>query len=504
MINKRLKAFLNKELDDSDDLKQYSAKSLIKEIKKMSKGYEWKYKPWKHQAASIFLGLCYDGFGFYIDMGGGKTAITTSIIDVRRHLGEIDKKTLVVCPKMVIGSWIKEIPKFSNMRCEMLKKGFEDNWKTIKSTDAEVVCCSYGTLIALLCPLVKRRGSKTRRRVLDEKLLLDLSEHIDCLVMDESQAVKNRSSITTQAVGRLAATVKYRYGLTGTPMNSPVDIWSQYYMLDMGYTFGVNITMFRNAFFRKVKNPFGGMDFFLKSGMEAHLNRRIRNRAIRYESSEFENLPDRVDSIISLPFEPRAKKEYDKIIEAARSEEDSKKLENKFIRLRQLCSGFIDSKQNGEKLRIVFGQSAKIEWLTSFIDGLRKNQKLVIFTEFNETQNIISSALKKEKVKHVILKKPDDVDRFIEDNKCTALITNSRSGGAGLNLQCAQFVVFFESPVSVIVRKQAEKRVHRSGQTKTVYHYDLQVKDSIEERITDGLKKNINILDAILDGSEKL
>jgi len=85
------------------------------------------------------------------------------------------------------------------------------------------------------------------------------------------------------------------------------------------------------------------------------------------------------------------------------------------------------------------------------------------------------------------------------------LVANSKSGGAGLNLQVANYAIFYESPVSPIVRQQAERRCHRDGQQhSTVFLYDLYVAHSIEEKILRYLSQGEDLLKAVVDGRESL
>jgi len=77
-----------------------------------------------------------------------------------------------------------------------------------------------------------------------------------------------------------------------------------------------------------------------------------------------------------------------------------------------------------------------------------------------------------------------DLDRFTRNSKCRVAVVNNRVGAYALDgLQAANYLFFYETPVGVIDREQAEKRVRRPGQQHFVYQYDLVVRGSADARI---------------------
>jgi SNF2 family DNA or RNA helicase len=74
----------------------------------------------------------------------------------------------------------------------------------------------------------------------------------------------------------------------------------------------------------------------------------------------------------------------------------------------------------------------------------------------------------------------------------------------GLNLQVANYTVFFESPDSLIVRQQMERRTVRPGQTKQTFIYDLVTRNSVEQKILDSLVAGRNLHERLIRGEEQL
>ena len=81
------------------------------------------------------------------------------------------------------------------------------------------------------------------------------------------------------------------------------------------------------------------------------------------------------------------------------------------------------------------------------------------------------------------------VDRFQNDSKCRFFVGNPTTGGYGLTLTAAKYVVYYSNNYNLEVRKQSEDRAHRIGQTKNVVYIDIMAKDTIDEKIVKALKR---------------
>ena len=67
----------------------------------------------------------------------------------------------------------------------------------------------------------------------------------------------------------------------------------------------------------------------------------------------------------------------------------------------------------------------------------------------------------------------------------------------GLNLQKANKIIYFTPPLSSELYEQSKKRIHRIGQNKTCFYYNLIVENSIEKTIYATLKKRMDYTDAL-------
>ena len=148
------------------------------------------------------------------DMGLGKTVQTLAMLLHRRESGEAQgAASLLVLPTSLVFNWMAEAEKFTPDLRILAYTGTYRDKNPDRFADYDVVLTSYG--------IVR----------LDTELLA--SYKFDYVILDESQAIKNPSSTTSQAVRQLRS--KHRLILTGTPVeNSTMDLWSQMSFINPG------------------------------------------------------------------------------------------------------------------------------------------------------------------------------------------------------------------------------------------------------------------------------
>jgi hypothetical protein len=84
----------------------------------------------------------------------------------------------------------------------------------------------------------------------------------------------------------------------------------------------------------------------------------------------------------------------------------------------------------------------------------------------------------------------EDIERFKTDPNCRVAVVNWVSGGAGLNLQVAHHILFYECPTSPKHAKQAIARCDRTGQAHIVNVYFLRVMQTLSDKNFKNLLKN--------------
>uniref|UniRef100_A0A7S2ZTF8 Uncharacterized protein n=1 Tax=Rhodosorus marinus TaxID=101924 RepID=A0A7S2ZTF8_9RHOD len=132
---------------------------------------------------------------------------------------------------------------------------------------------------------------------------------------------------------------------------------------------------------------------------------------------------------------------------------------------------------------------AVVRSILTILDADR-SQKLLIFSQWTDVLEIVSSSLRENGVGFARTEKGKKsfqaaLHRFRTEPKISALLLPIKSCASGLNIVEATHVVLVEPQMNPAAEAQAVGRVHRIGQTqKTTVHHFI-VENTIEEKIVD-------------------
>ena len=90
------------------------------------------------------------------------------------------------------------------------------------------------------------------------------------------------------------------------------------------------------------------------------------------------------------------------------------------------------------------------------------------------------------------------VNNFQRSDRCQFLVGNPATGGYGLTLTAARYVVYFSNSYNLEVRWQSEDRAHRIGQKDKVTYIDLMVPESIDVMVMSALDRKVKLSAATL------
>ncbi|MDX5347177.1 MAG: DEAD/DEAH box helicase, partial [Hymenobacteraceae bacterium] len=201
------------------------------EDKPLPEGFKGELRPyqkagynWLHFVKDYKFGGCLAD-----DMGLGKTVQTLAMLQHQKENGA-QAASLLVMPTSLIYNWMHEAHKFTpNLRVLNYTGTYRDK-NVARFKNYDVVLTSYG--------IVR----------LDAELLQQY--YFDYIILDESQAIKNPTSNTSNAVRQLKS--RNRLILTGTPVeNSTMDLWSQMSFINPGLL--GSQTFFRNEFLKPIE-----------------------------------------------------------------------------------------------------------------------------------------------------------------------------------------------------------------------------------------------------------
>lgn len=497
--------FLDREVDNWSWLKDLSDKKLDRMIAELEPvPYLGKSELRTHQKVGLLLGIALsDGLYFQLDMGLGKTFITVLLLNYFFSMGKIRKGLILTPTDEVADGWEEEI----NLRCPdlpfmVLKGSSEEKWQQYLELEEGFAIISYPALnwmVSRKQPKKKKRGQKRKPKgselVPQLPLINKLMKGVDSVVYDEITKTGKTESITHRICRQITRRTKIRYGLAGRAFGrDTMVVWPQFLLTDYGETFGRSVEFFREVFFKKTKAVFGGkwaFDYTFNKERKKDFSKIIAHRSLLYTSDECQDLPPLVQVKKHVILPASSQDFYDRTVKELRqSKGDWQECKNAFIRLRQISSGFIGftDDDTGEKAQLEFEENPKLELLMELIDSLRENRKFVISVDFTWSGARISQELRKVKIDHGWLRGgtkdwPEMKKRFDGDPSFRGIILQNKKGAYGLNLQSANMHLIYERPISVIDWEQLQKRLRREGQKRTVFQYDLYMKNTADESI---------------------
>jgi SNF2 family DNA or RNA helicase len=499
--------FLKRSLASYEWLKGQSPKSIHKAYENINPKPGLVTPLYNHQKTCVAIGAYRSKFLFLTDMGTGKTLIVLAVFSHHKKAGSA-RRCLVFVPNVAnVEGWALETATHAPHLSFVAVDGTSnEKWEKVTG-EGDIFVANYRGFLTMVCK--KSQGKDGKSAYAPDKVKLDkLSELFDFIVFDESQKIKNRNSLTFRVLDRLSRNAKFRYALTGTPFGrDPQDLWAQFYAIDRGDSLGPTLTFFREVFFIKKKNYWGGFKYDFNKKLENDLLRMMQNNSIRYAIEDCMDMPDKIYVQRTIPMPQVNYDYYNSFIKLMKENKgDITEVRNMFIKTRQVCSGFIKE----DKLIVDLPHNPKLEELLLLIEEMPLASKMVVFYDFIHTGKLISDALKKIKVKHARLyggtKNPGEQIRIFMTNKdCRIFLVNNQSGSSGLNLQVANYMCFYESPVSPIVREQAERRIYRPGQNSNkVFYYDLCIDKSVDQRILGFIKEGRDFFEALVNGKAEL
>jgi len=137
---------------------------------------------------------------------------------------------------------------------------------------------------------------------------------------------------------------------------------------------------------------------------------------------------------------------------------------------------------------------------------IESGDKVIVFSQFvHEGVSKLEKILEPYGIAKIVGGQTDanrnrEVEKFKKNPNIPILIASVRSGGEGLNLTEASYVVHFDHWWNPAVMWQAEDRVHRYGQTRGVNIYSYWMKDTIDDRIRQKLREKGVLFEQVIDG----
>jgi len=468
-------------------------------------------KPYEYQQDDIDFLTPFDNGAIFHDAGVGKTMIAINVMRNKCMAHNKRLKTLIFCPIIVLENWKRELMACSKLEANdigIVTGTPKARLKIIDNPKHSVLICNYEAtrsadiLSALYawCPEIT---------ICDESHLI------------KTPKIKTPSGKLTQfgAVCKISQGSFYRYIMTGTPITKDAqDIWSQYYFLDRGETFGDRFYSFKKKYFldlnRNMPSKVHFPNWTFIPSMEHDFKRLLASKSVRRKKESCVELPDLVEQLITVKMSPDQARVYadlkSKLIAyMEQAKNDPVVVQNaltKMLRLSEILSGYVKT-EDGEIVK--FKTNPRLDALMSLIETTSPH-KVIVFCTFRENYKDIKHALEKRKIGYTEVHggistkdKLANVDTFNDiSNDCRVMIANPKSGGVGINLKSARYAIYYTRSFSLVDFEQSKARNYRSGSIDhhdKITHYHLVTPDTVDEAALNSLRMKQNVASSLID-----
>lgn len=395
------------------------------------------------------------------EMGLGKSI--QAICAARRlFAGGKVRRALVLCPKTLLWDW----------------------WRKVRRWAPELICCPvYGPPARrvwywqwpknqiFLC------GYETWR--VDSAL--PQAREFDLVILDEIQRIKNPDTQLARAVTGLRSPI--RWGLSGTPLENRLEeLLAVFSFLLAGAVPGPS--------WRTALSPVQ-----VREALAPYMLRRRKAEVLSF-------LPPKLRREVWVELHPAQRAAYGAALAAVRGEGPGTAAGGGaaalglLTRLKEICN-----------LDPATGASSKADYILHELPGiLGRGEKVLVFSQFPE-KSLLPLLTRFEPFGAALFsgalsqwQRDELLRRFEEDDWPRVLLMSLKAGGLGLTLTRANHVYHLDHWWNPAAAEQAEDRVHRIGQHRTVFVTGLLARDTIEEQIAGLVEEKRRLLSAILDG----
>lgn len=443
-----------------------------------------KFTPHPYQQYCIDRIISDRALGLFLDMGLGKTVITLTAVQELIYNRLQVCKCLIIAPKKVAeATWNTEAAKWDHLQHLRFSMVLGSTQKRVRAA------CSAADIYIT-----------NRENVV---WLVDYFKNawpFDMIVIDESSSFKSNKAKRFKSLTWIRPHVQRVVELTGTPApNSIQDLWAQLYLLDGGIRLGRTVTSFREQYFNS--NTHGGhfTTYEAKANAQKAIQDKISDICISMKAEDYLQLPELVYDTIPVQLDSKAMKAYKQMEKEMLLEIDETTIDagsaavlsNKLL---QLCNGAVYD----EKRRAVEIHTCKLEAFSELLEQLHGAPALV-FYNFQHDMSRIINLLAKSGLRVRVLQSAKDAADW-NARQIDILLAHPASCAYGLNLQQGgNHVIWFGLNWSLELYQQANKRLHRQGQTATVFVHHLAVTGTRDADVLSALSDKEATQEALVD-----
>ena len=469
----------------------------------MTVKYNFKYKPFDRQQVALDHGCFEEEFGYFMEMGTGKSKVLIDNIGMLFLAGQINF-ALVLAPKGVYRNWVtKEIPEHmsDDVPHRVIRWVASPNKK--QQEEMRSVKDNFSGLTIFVMNI--ESFSSKKGQTAGEWMSKVLGPH-GMIAIDESTTIKNHKAKRTKALMKIAANFKYRRLLTGSPITkSPLDIYSQAEFLRPGLLGHESFYTFQGRYAVMQRRTMGAHSFQQILGYKniEELTTKIARFSYRVLKKDCLDLPEKIYTARYVTLTDEQAKMYSLLQQQAMLLfEDGEMVSapaviTQMLRIQQVMSGHLKT-DDGE---MKYFPSRRMDALTEIMD--EHDGKAIIWSRFRydiiEITKMLNKKFGEGSAAAYYGDTSDDerneiVQRFQDPNHpLRFFVGNPSTAGYGLTLTEANLVVYYANDFNLETRIQSEDRAHRIGQKNNVTYIDLISEGTLDEKIVEALRNKIDI-----------
>ncbi|KWT74915.1 SNF2-related protein [Candidatus Magnetominusculus xianensis] len=339
-------------------------------------------------------------------------------------------------------------------------------------------------------------------------------KYFDLVVVDEAHHLKSRNTLSWKLVNQLKK--KFIFLLTATPVqNNLIELFNLITLLKPGQF--KTEKMFKQEYVKK-----GNQRMPIN---KEKLQELLRDVMIRNTRSLVDaKLPMRFASTIIVDPSDLEKEIYDGISTLLRKWFTSDKLNRMVLNTLIMQAGSspfalrntlanMKNTENADEIDCLMASIENLPYLSkgkALIEIMQNNpaEKKVVFTQYLKTMDYITGLLEGHQMTVVTFsgkmsnrQKDEAINRFKNEVK---VLVCTEVGGEGRNMQFCNTLINYDLPWNPMRIEQRIGRLHRIGQERDVFIFNLAVRDSIESYILDILDSKINMFELVVGEIEPI
>ena len=462
--------------------------------------FTYKTTPYAHQETALQKSHDKENFGYFMEMGCGKSKVLIDNMAWLYDQGKIDT-AVIVAPKGVYRNWqVSEIPTHlpEHIECEVYVWTSSPN-----KADRQRLSEGVEKREKLRIMLVNVEGFGASKKVAQ---FVDLftRDSSYLLAVDESTTIKNPKAKRTKALVLLGQNASYKRILTGSPVTkSPMDLYAQCGFMDKGLLGFDSYYAFQGRYAITRTQRMGSHSFQQIVGYRnlGELADKLDTFSYRVTKEEALDLPDKIYLIREVGVTEEQLRYYHQIKTAAMALLDDDQLVSapaimtQLLRLQQVLCGHVMT-DDGD---LVEFPTKRIQALLDTIDEM--SGKVIIWSRFRyDIKKIVSELSKVHGSSSVVSYFGDtsDADRAeaikqFQFGEARFFVANPQTAGYGLTLTAATNVIYYANDFNLETRVQSEDRAHRIGQHHPVTYVDLMTKGTVDVHIVKSLRNKIDL-----------